>query len=68
MDGDATRIVAWSGPGAHGTQSKIVVPVLDESGVVRGLLDVESDPPDALSPEDREHLEACARLLPPLWS
>jgi len=49
------------------TRSEIVTPVLDAAGAVLGLLDVESDLPDAFGPEDRSCLEACARSLAPLW-
>ena len=50
------------------TRSEIVTPVLDAAGAVVGLLDVESDLPDAFGPEDTKCLEACARALAPLWS
>jgi len=48
------------------TRSEIVVPVLMDRGVV-GLLDVESDLPDAFGEEDRRCLEECAAKLAPLW-
>ena len=46
------------------TRSEIVVPVLDpERRQVVGLLDVESDLPDAFGGEDQGRLEACAAAL-----
>jgi len=56
-------------PTLETTRSEVVVPVLDRtSGRVVGLVDVESDLPDAFSAEDRRCLEECAALLAPLWS
>ncbi|HYQ96401.1 MAG TPA: GAF domain-containing protein [Candidatus Eisenbacteria bacterium] len=50
------------------TRSEIVAPVLDPaSGVVVGLLDVESERVDAFNAEDRRCLEECASALAPLW-
>lgn len=66
---DEIDVVAWSGPaGLDTTRSKIVVPVL-EAGRARvvGLLDVESDLPDAFDAEDRRSLEECAAALTSLW-
>ena len=48
------------------TRSEIVVPVRID-GVVRGLVDVESDQIDAFSEEDSALLERCAESLAPLW-
>jgi len=48
------------------TRSEIVVPVL-AGGHVVGLLDIESDLPDAFSEEDRRCLEECAAALAPFW-
>jgi L-methionine (R)-S-oxide reductase len=48
------------------TRSEIVVPVRID-GVVRGLVDVESDQIDAFSEEDSALLERCAASLAPLW-
>jgi len=50
------------------TRSEIVTPVLDAAGAVMGLLDVESDLPEAFGLQDRSCLEECARALAPLWS
>lgn len=49
------------------TRSEIVVPVMSPSGSVVGLLDVESDLPEAFAAVDQECLEQCARVLAPLW-
>jgi L-methionine (R)-S-oxide reductase len=48
------------------TRSEIVVPVRIR-GVVRGLIDVESEYVDAFSEEDCALLERCAESLAPLW-
>ena len=46
------------------TKSEIVVPILHEStGRVAGLIDVESDKPNAFSDDDRDFLEHAAVLL-----
>ena len=46
------------------TESEIVVPVFDESGVLAAVLDVDSTEPDAFDAEDKAGLEAiCATLL-----
>ena len=59
-----TRYLATLGT----TRSEIVVPVLDpRSGEVVGLLDVESEVPDAFGAEDRRSIEECAAALTPLW-
>ena len=48
------------------TRSEIVVPVLAEGDVV-GLIDVESEQPDAFGESDRQLLERCAAEIVPLW-
>jgi putative methionine-R-sulfoxide reductase with GAF domain/peroxiredoxin len=48
------------------TRSEIVVPVFRGRDVV-GLLDVESERPDAFDDSDRTLLERCAALIAPLW-
>jgi L-methionine (R)-S-oxide reductase len=48
------------------TRSEIVVPVLAEGDVV-GLIDVESEQPDAFGESDRQLLERCAAVVVPLW-
>jgi GAF domain-containing protein len=45
------------------TRSEIVVPVFDQEGAVRAVLDVDSDEPAAFDELDQEHLEAIAALL-----
>lgn len=67
VDGDAARVVAWSGPTLSATRSEIVIPIRDGAAAVVGRLDVQSDVPDAFGAEDRQCLEECARLLAPLW-
>jgi aspartyl/glutamyl-tRNA(Asn/Gln) amidotransferase C subunit len=49
------------------TRSEIVVPVRGRDGVVRGLIDVESDAVDAFGAGDRALLERCATALESLW-
>jgi L-methionine (R)-S-oxide reductase len=48
------------------TRSEIVVPVCAR-GCVVGLIDVESDQPDAFGEQDRQLLERCAAVIAPLW-
>jgi L-methionine (R)-S-oxide reductase len=48
------------------TRSEIVVPVFQDAGVV-GLIDVESEVPDAFEERDTEVLERCAAVIVPLW-
>jgi L-methionine (R)-S-oxide reductase len=51
-----------------GTQSEIIVPVLDRpGGNVVGTLDVESQQRDAFDTQVEKLLEACAEVLRPLW-
>lgn len=45
------------------TRSEIVVPILHPDGHVLGVLDVDSDLPDAFDTVDQEHLEAIAARL-----
>ncbi len=50
------------------TRSEIVVPISDTaSGSVVGLIDVESERPNAFTAEDQRHLESCAAAMRPLW-
>ena len=75
VSADEIGVVAWSGPSRDPrylptlgtTRSEIVVPVVGTSGQVVGLLDVESEPPDAFGTEDHRCLEECAANLTPLW-
>jgi L-methionine (R)-S-oxide reductase len=48
------------------TRSEIVVPVF-AGGIPVGLIDVESEKPDAFAAEDEQLLERCAALISPLW-
>jgi L-methionine (R)-S-oxide reductase len=48
------------------TRSEIVVPVFAR-GVPVGLIDVESERPNAFAAEDQQLLERCAALISPLW-
>jgi L-methionine (R)-S-oxide reductase len=49
------------------TRSEIVVPVL-LAGEIVGVVDVESDRPDAFGGNDRAFLERCAGALSGLWA
>ena len=49
------------------TQSELVVPVSDEDGRVRGLVDIESDRRAAFGPEDVRLVSECAAAALPLW-
>lgn len=49
------------------TRSEIVVPVLDPTGAVRAVLDIDSDQPAAFDEVDQAHLEALARELAALY-
>jgi GAF domain-containing protein len=48
------------------TRSEIVVPVIAGGSVV-GLIDVESDRPQAFGEADKQLLERCAAVIVPLW-
>jgi GAF domain-containing protein len=48
------------------TRSEIVVPVI-AGGVAVGLIDVESERPDAFTTDDEQLLERCAALISPVW-
>lgn len=50
------------------TRSEIIVPILDgEQSQVVGTIDIESEQPDAFNAEIQTRLEACARIITPLW-
>jgi GAF domain-containing protein len=50
------------------TRSEIVVPILlPGTGAVLGMIDVESDQPNAFTDDDRVLLEGCAAVLAGLW-
>ena len=48
------------------TRSEIVVPVFRDGSVV-GVIDVESEWPDAFRESDKQLLERCASVIVPLW-
>ena len=43
---------------ASSTRSELVLPVWDGTGVLLGVLDIDSDQPDAFTPEDATQLQA----------
>jgi L-methionine (R)-S-oxide reductase len=49
------------------TRSEIVVPVFSAGATPVGLIDVESESPDAFGDHDKRLLERCAALIAPLW-
>ena len=51
------------------TRSEMVVPVIPAAGAasVAGLIDVESERPDAFTDTDRDLLQRCAVAIAPLW-
>jgi L-methionine (R)-S-oxide reductase len=48
------------------TRSEIVVPVF-RGDVVVGLIDVESEQPDAFGESDKRFLERCSAVVAPFW-
>jgi L-methionine (R)-S-oxide reductase len=48
------------------TRSEIVVPVFDDGSVV-GVIDVESELPNAFGESDKQLLARCAAVIVPLW-
>jgi len=50
-----------------GTRGEMIHPVFDESSVVVGTIDVESDRVDAFGARDEELLAVCAKNLSWLW-
>jgi L-methionine (R)-S-oxide reductase len=50
-------------PAFHTTRSEIIVPMINEAHNVVGMLDAESDKPDAFSDEDRKFLERAGALI-----
>ena len=50
-----------------GTRGEMIQPVIDQSGVVVGTIDVESDRVNAFSDRDEELLAVCAKNLLCLW-
>jgi len=50
------------------TKSEIIVPVFDRAGEnVVGTIDVESEKPNAFPEEVQTLLEACSKVIRPLW-
>jgi L-methionine (R)-S-oxide reductase len=50
------------------TRSEIIVPVFDQAGNrVLGTIDVESAEPNAFTRDIEELLEACSKMIRPLW-
>jgi putative methionine-R-sulfoxide reductase with GAF domain len=50
-----------------GTRAEMIQPVFDESGLVVGTIDVESDRVNAFGRRDEELLAICAKTLSWLW-
>ena len=50
-------------PAFHTTRSEIIVPMINEEHNVVGMLDAESDKPDAFTDEDRKFLERAGALI-----
>ncbi len=50
------------------TRSEIVVPVLDQAGEVRAVLDVDSDAPDAFDAVDARYLQLICSWLTPAFA
>jgi L-methionine (R)-S-oxide reductase len=50
------------------TRSEIIVPILDQAqNRVLGTVDVESEEPNAFNRDIEDLLEACSRVIRPLW-
>jgi len=50
------------------TRSEIIVPVFDPAGKhVLGTIDVESEEPNAFNKDIEDLLEACSKVIQPLW-
>jgi L-methionine (R)-S-oxide reductase len=50
------------------TRSEIIVPVFDQAGNrVLGTIDVESEEPNAFTKDIEDLLEACSKVIRPLW-
>ena len=48
---------------SNSTRSEIVVPVVDNRGIVRAVLDIDSNTPSSFDETDRAHLERICALL-----
>ncbi len=49
------------------SKSEITIPVYDEAGELRAILDVDDDVEDAFDEVDKEQLETIARMIAPCW-
>jgi GAF domain-containing protein len=49
------------------SKSEIVVPLFDESGVLRGVLDIDSNVVNAFDAMDQDYLEQVAHKIRGLW-
>jgi putative methionine-R-sulfoxide reductase with GAF domain len=49
------------------TRSEIIVPVMDETGMVLGTIDVEGEMVNAFDPATQAFLESCAEAIRELW-
>jgi len=49
------------------SKSEIVIPVVNRSGELKAVLDVDSENYSEFSETDKEHLELIAGILKPLW-
>jgi L-methionine (R)-S-oxide reductase len=50
------------------TRSEMIVPVFDQAGErVIGTIDVESEEPNAFTKDIEDLLEACSKVIRPLW-
>ena len=49
------------------TRSEIIVPMFSDGARVVGLIDVESNQPNAFGPDDQRFLEQCAARITPLF-
>jgi L-methionine (R)-S-oxide reductase len=45
------------------TKSEIVIPIVDNRGVVRGVIDIDCEEPDAFDDIDKKNLETLADIL-----
>src|SRR5262249_23135339 len=61
---DDTRYLTTIG----GTRGEMIQPVMDQTGLVVGTIDVESDRVNAFTSRDEDVLAVCARNLFWLWS
>jgi len=65
--GDVT-LLPYHIPCSSTTRSEIVVPILDDAGTVRAVLDIDSDEPDAFDATDQAQLEELGQDLTRLYA